>query len=101
MGRLRKHFTLEWGKSMAKFTLTMNVSLMRKQKLVTAVEPFSVATHEIGYSLGIFHSNQADSVMAPFYKHGFSSENKHELLGESDIHLIQETCRKPKSVVFT
>jgi len=37
---------------------------------------FSVATHELGYALGIFHSKKKDSVMMPFHKHGFSTENK-------------------------
>jgi len=27
---------------------------------------FSVATHELGHALGIFHPNEKDSVMTPF-----------------------------------
>jgi len=49
---------------------------------------FSVATHELGHALEMYHSNQADSVMTPFYKHGFSTDNKHEILGESGKALI-------------
>jgi len=37
--------------------------------------------------------------MAPFYKHGFSTDNK-EILGPTDIRLIQQIYGKPKNIVF-
>jgi len=57
---------------------------------------FSVALHELGHNFGIFHSNEKDSVMTPFYKHGFSIENKYEIPGESDKALIQQMYGKTK-----
>jgi len=36
--------------------------------------------------------------MTPFYKRGFSTENKHEILGESDKTLIQQMYGKAKTV---
>jgi len=59
---------------------------------------FSVAFHELGHALGIFHSTEKDSVMAPFYKHRFSTKNIHEMLGESDKKLIQQMYGKPQTV---
>jgi len=47
-----------------------------------------------------FHSNEKDSIIAPFCKHGLSIDNKHEILGQSDIHLIQEMYGQPKSILF-
>ena len=59
---------------------------------------FFVAVHELGNALGIFHSNEKDSVMAPFHKHGYSTENKHEILSERDIKLIQQMYGKPETI---
>jgi len=59
---------------------------------------FSVAVHELGNALGIFHSNEKDSAMAPFHKHGFSTENKREILSERDIKLIQQMYGKPETI---
>ena len=59
---------------------------------------FSAATHELGHALGIHHSYEKDSVMAPFSKHGCSTENKHEILSESDKALIQQIYEKPKTI---
>jgi len=50
---------------------------------------FSVATHGLGHALGLYHSDDPDSVMAPIYKHGFSTENRDKILSESDKSLIQ------------
>jgi len=36
--------------------------------------------------------------MTPFYKREFSTENKHEILGESDKTLIQQMYGKAKTV---
>ena len=59
---------------------------------------FSVAVHELGNALGIFHSNEKDSVMAHFHKHGYSTENKREILSERDIKLIQQMYGKPETI---
>lgn len=56
------------------------------------------STLELGHALGIFQSKEKDSVMAHFYKHVFSIEYKHEILGEKDKALIQQLYGKPKSV---
>jgi len=48
--------------------------------------------------LGIFHSNEKDSVMTPCFKHGFSPDYKHEILDGSNNALIQQMYGKPKSV---
>ena len=55
----------------------------------------SAASHELGYALGVYHFNEKDSVMTPFYKHGFSTENMHEIPGESNKALIQQMYGKP------
>jgi len=36
--------------------------------------------------------------MAPFHKHGYSTENKHEILSERDIKLIQQMYNKPETI---
>jgi len=59
---------------------------------------FSVATHELGHAVCLYHSDDPDSVMAPIYKHGFSTENRNKILLESDKSLIQTMYGKPKSV---
>jgi len=52
---------------------------------------FSVAVHEIGNCIGLFHNTEdKDSVMQPIYKPGFSVENKNNILSESDIETVQE-----------
>jgi len=58
---------------------------------------FSVATHELGHALILYHSDDPDSVMAPIYKHGFSTENRDKILSESYKSLIQTMYGKPKS----
>jgi len=44
------------------------------------------------------HSAERSFAMAPIYKHGFSTENKHEILSERDVKLIQQIYGKPKTV---
>jgi len=40
--------------------------------------------------LGLYHSNEKDSVMIPFHKHGrFLTENMHEIPVESDKAPLQ------------
>ena len=52
---------------------------------------FSVAVHEIGHCIGLFHDSvDKDSVMRPIYKQGFSGENKNKILSESDIKTVEE-----------
>jgi len=41
----------------------------------------------------------APLIMAPLYRHGFSTENENQIHGESDINLTQEMYEKPKIVV--
>jgi len=48
---------------------------------------FSVAVHEIGHCIGLFHNTEdKDSIVQPIYKPGFSVENSHEILSVSDIN---------------
>jgi len=56
---------------------------------------FGVATQELGHALGLYHSNEKYSVLTSFHKHGFSTENMHEIPVESDQALIQQTYGKP------
>ena len=56
---------------------------------------FSVATHELGHALGLYHSNEKYSVLTPFHKHGFSTGNMHEIPVESDKVLILQMYGKP------
>jgi len=59
---------------------------------------FLICVRELGHALGLYHnSTDKDSVMAPFYKHAFSVENKHEILEESDNVLIQEMYGEGRS----
>jgi len=52
----------------------------------------------LGHALGLYHSDDSDSVMAPIYKHGFTTGNRDEILSESDKSLIQTMYGKPKTV---
>ena len=63
---------------------------------------FSVAVHEIGRCIGLFHNTEdKDSVMQPIYKPGFSVENKNKILSESDIKTVQELHGAAKNVTVT
>jgi len=62
---------------------------------------FSVGVHELGHALEIFHSNEEDSIMVSYYKHGFSTDDKNETLGDSDTALIRQEYGKPKIVVHS
>ena len=47
---------------------------------------FSVAVHEIGLCIGLFHNTEdKDSTMQPIYKSGFSVENKNNIQGVSQL----------------
>jgi len=73
--RLAHAFYPGWVTCVETFTLTMSTD----QKTVLGdgkYNFFSVATHELGHALGVFHSNEKDSVMEPFYRHGFSLKMK-------------------------
>jgi len=63
---------------------------------------FSVAVHEIGHCIGMFHQNEnKDSIMKPICKPGFSVENKNKILSESDIKTVQEMYGAAKQVIVT
>jgi len=63
---------------------------------------FSVAVHEIGHCIGLFHNTEdKDSIMQPIYKPGFSVENKSKVLSESDIKTVQEMYCAAKHVIVT
>nr|XP_022345774.1 matrix metalloproteinase-19-like [Crassostrea virginica] len=57
----------------------------------------TVATHEFGHALGLAHSNEPDSIMAPFYK-GYDPEMK---LHKDDIDGIQSLYGKPEGTTTT
>jgi len=63
---------------------------------------FSVAVHEIGHCIGLFHNTEdKDSIMQPIYKPGFSAENKYKILSESYIKTVQEMYGAAKHVIVT
>jgi len=63
---------------------------------------FSVAVHEIGHCIGLFHNTEdKDSIMQSIYKPGFSVENKNNILSESDIKTVREMYGAAKHVIVT
>ena len=56
---------------------------------------FYVVWHEICHCLGCFHQNEADSVMAPCYQHGYSVKNRFEAVRKNDKKLLREMYGKP------
>ena len=63
---------------------------------------FSVAVHQIGHCVGLFHNTEdKDSIMRPIYQPGFSVENKNNSLSESDIKTVREMYGAAKHVIVT
>ena len=61
---------------------------------------FSVAIHEIGHCIGLFHNTEDKySIMQPIYKPGFSVENKNKILSESDKQSVQEMYGAAKHAI--
>jgi len=62
----------------------------------------SVAVHEIGHCIGLFHNTEdEDSIMQSICKPGFNVENKDNILSESDIKTVQEMYCAAKDVIVT
>jgi len=63
---------------------------------------FSVAVHEIGHCIGLFHNTEdKDSIMHPIYKPGFSGENKNKIHSESEIKTVQGMYGAAKNGIVT
>ena len=63
---------------------------------------FSVAVHEIGHCIVMFHNTEdKDSAMQPIYNPGFSVENKNNIPSESDIKTVKQMYGAAKHVIFT
>ena len=60
---------------------------------------FVVAVHEIGYCLGLTHSQRADSIMYPTYKLELSKQSL-DILSQEDIERIQKAYGKPDTKIF-
>ena len=57
---------------------------------------FVVAVHEMAHCLGLTHSQSADSIMYPTYKHELS---KH-VLSQEDFERIQKAFKNPNTKIF-
>jgi predicted Zn-dependent protease len=58
----------------------------------TGTNLFLVAAHELGHSLGLFHSDKKESLMYPVYRFSTSPANFH--LSQDDIEGIQSLYGK-------
>ena len=58
-----------------------------------------VAVHEIGHCLGLTHSQSADSIMYPSYKHELYKQSL-DILSQEDIERIQKAYGKLNIKIF-
>ena len=55
--------------------------------------------HKIGHCLGLTHSQSADSIMYPTFKHELSKQSL-DILSQEDIKRIQKAYGKPNIKIF-
>jgi len=90
-GTWRMDSTLVIQHCLATFILTMRDGQSRKVSGDGKFNLFSVAVHEIGHCIGLFHNTEdKDSVMQPIYEPGFSAKTKTRYF----LNLIYKQCKK-------
>ena len=69
------------------------------QEIPPGYNLFVVAVLEIDHCLGLTHSQSADSIMYPTYKHELSKQSL-DVLSQEDIERIQKAYGKPDTKIF-